>query len=120
MLRDKCDSATVTSAAEVSLACSLTADEQRNRTPEVRALFARATASTPLPDGYVLTFPGDDAVAQQLFAFILSERACCPFFSFALRTTAPHDAIQLELRGPTEAADLVRETFAPALELIGA
>jgi hypothetical protein len=105
-------------AADIPLACSLTADELETRAPEVKALFARATASTPLPDGYVLTFPGDDALAQQLFAFVLSERACCPFFSFALRTTAPHATIQLELRGPASDPDIVKETFAPALALI--
>lgn len=117
MLRDDCDGAAPL-AGDVALACSLTAGELEERGPEVRALFARATGSEPLPDGYLLTFPGDDALAQQLFAFMLSERACCPFFSFTLRTASPHSAIQLELRGPAAHPDIVKETFAPALELI--
>jgi len=120
MLSDDCDAAAPTTGAEVALACSLTHEEQEARGLEVRALFASATASEALPDGVLLTFPGGDAFAQRLLAFVLFERACCPFFSFALRATAPHERIQLELRGPATHPEIVKETFAPALALIHA
>jgi hypothetical protein len=53
---------------------------------------------------------------------MLSERACCPFFSFALRSASPHATVQLEIRGAAHGAandkELVAQTFAGALALI--
>jgi hypothetical protein len=63
-------------------------------------LLAEAQETRELADGYAFRFAGSPALAARLLALIISERACCPFFSFALRWEPPHDSVWLELRGP--------------------
>jgi hypothetical protein len=53
-----------------------------------------------LTDGYALRFPGSDTWANTLLQFITYERACCPFFTFALTFEPEQGPIWLHLRGP--------------------
>lgn len=86
-------------SANIPLACTLTDADLKVRSREVADLFGHATAVEELPDGYAFAFPGSDAWAHQLLAFVVFERACCPFYSFSLRSPSPHDTIWLEVRG---------------------
>jgi hypothetical protein len=93
---------------DLPLACSLTADELRVRGEENSSLFARANIVRELSDGYRFTFPALDGDARGLLAFILDERACCPFFTFELAFPSPHQAIHLTVRGREGVKEIVR------------
>ena len=100
-------------AANIPLACTLSTDERRARGREIGELFGRATAREELPDGYALAFPGGDDEAQALLAFIVAERACCPFFTFELSFPSPHEQIWLRIRGEAAGAkEMIRADFA--------
>lgn len=94
------------------VACSLTADELRDRGVENAALFARARSVQELADGYRFTFPAGDDDARDLLTFVRAEAACCPFFTFELAFPSPHEVILLSVRGSEDAKDMVRESVA--------
>ena len=84
----------------IPLACTLTESEQQTRNIELNDLFKHIQQVNELPDGYALRFPGDDTWANTLIQFITYERACCPFFTFALIFEPQQGSIWLHLRGP--------------------
>jgi hypothetical protein len=94
---------------EVPLACSLTEAELRVRGKENGSLFARTQDVEELPDGYRFTFPAEAEDARDLLAFVLAERACCPFFTFEMTFPSPHASIQLAVRGREGVKEIVRE-----------
>jgi hypothetical protein len=94
---------------EIPLACSLTADELRVRGEENSSLFAHAVSVQELPDGYAFIFPAADENAREVLAFVLAERACCPFFTFDLTFASPHESIRLSVRGREGVKEFVRE-----------
>src|SRR5713226_1127091 len=84
---------------EVPLACTLTESERVTRKEEVNSLFKHVQQVNELADGYALRFPGGDTWANELVQFINFERACCPFFTFALVFEPEQGSIWLHLRG---------------------
>ena len=72
----------------------------KNRSTELNDLFKHIQQVNELADGYALRFPGDDTWANTLVQFISYERACCPFFTFALIFEPQQGSICLQLRGP--------------------
>jgi hypothetical protein len=84
----------------VPLACSLTGLNQARRQEEVAALFATAQEARELADGYAFKFPATAVQATRLVDFILTERDCCPFFTFTQQWEAAHDSCWLRLQGP--------------------
>src|SRR5262245_11330675 len=94
---------------DVPLACSLTAAELSVRGEEIAALFAQAENVHELADGYRFAFPAGEDSARQLFEFVLAERNCCPFFTFELAFTSPHQSIELAIRGREGVKEIVRE-----------
>ena len=85
---------------EVPLACTLSESALVTREQEVKGLFKQVQQVNELADGYALRFPGDDTWANQLMQFIAFERACCPFFTFALVFEPRQGPIWLHLSGP--------------------
>jgi hypothetical protein len=85
---------------EIPLACTLPQQEQMTRSTELNDLFKHVQQTKELPDGYALRFPGSDTCANTLLQFITYERACCPFFTFALTFEPKQGPIWLHLRGP--------------------
>ncbi|MFI5273370.1 MAG: hypothetical protein ACHQ4H_10110 [Ktedonobacterales bacterium] len=100
---------------DVPLACSLTAAELRVRGDDNRSLFARAHSMRELPDGYSFAFAAKAGDARNLLAFVLAERACCPFFTFELAFPSPHQAIQLIVRGREGVKEIVRSSAMSAI-----
>jgi hypothetical protein len=96
---------------ELPLACSLSADQLRERSLENEALFARARDVEELADGYRYTFSAGDA--PELLAFILAERDCCPVFTFDLTFPSPHRAVHLAVRGRDGVKEILRRSVAP-------
>ena len=100
-------------ASDIPIACNLSADDLRARGEDVVApLFARAERLQELPDGYSFAFPAEADGVRDLLEFILSERACCPFFTFELIFPSPHQSIWLTLRGGEGVKEFVAGSFA--------
>jgi hypothetical protein len=99
--------------ADLPIACTLSAAKLRARGDDVVApLFARIEHVDELPDGYRFTFPAEADGVRELLAFILSERDCCPFFTFELSFPSPHHVVWLSLRGGEGVKEFVAGTFA--------
>jgi hypothetical protein len=64
------------------------------------------------PDGYCFAFPAEADGVRDLLAFILSERDCCPFFTFELGFPSPHEFVWLTLRGGKDVKEFVAGSFA--------
>jgi hypothetical protein len=94
--------------AEMPIACTLSGEELELRGMEIAQLLREGRRETrALPDGYAVRFPGEDAWAARLLAFINGERACCPFFTFELIFEPGQGPIWLHLRGPEGTRELV-------------
>lgn len=89
--------------ADLPIACTLTADEQAAWGVGMgRTVFEGYDEVRELPDGYALRYPGDARWARTLTDFIVHERACCAFFTFALTFEPNHGRIWLHLSGSAE------------------
>jgi hypothetical protein len=100
-------------ASDPALACTLSAAELRERGEVVVApLFARAKRLQETPDGYRFAFPAEADGVRDLLEFILSERDCCPFFTFELSFPSPHESVWLTLRGGEGVKEFVAGSFA--------
>ena len=103
-------------AQDIPLACSLTEGDRAQRGNEIAPLFEGLQETRELPDGYALRFPADAAWAARLLSFIAGERACCPFFTFALVFEPGQGPLWLHLRGPAGTREFVADLLAPAEE----
>ncbi len=92
---------------ELPIACALTDRELAIRGHEIEQTLGGRLEMQPLPNGFALRFPGDDAWASRLLAFIAAERACCPFFTFELLFEPRQGPIWLHLRGPAGTKEFV-------------
>ena len=82
-------------------------DGRAARAGWVAPLFGEVQEARELPDGYALRFPGDETWAARLLAFIAAERACCPFFTFALVFEPGQGPLWLQLHGPGGTKEVV-------------
>jgi hypothetical protein len=64
------------------------------------------------PDGYCFAFPAETESVRDLAEFILSERDCCPFFTFELAFPSPHESVWLTLRGGEGVKEFIAGSFA--------
>lgn len=86
-------------AQETPIACTLSAAQQTTRGDEVHHLFAQATETSKLADGYAFRFPGTAEWGATLLEFIRFERECCQFFTFELRFEPALGPIWLSIHG---------------------
>ena len=91
-----------------ALTCKLTSAAQRARKVTVlKRLRTQVFEKQELPHGYVFTFPGTDLMLSKLTDFIMTERACCDFFSFTLQVSGDKSQMRLTLTGPAVAKDFI-------------
>jgi hypothetical protein len=101
-------------AQDIPIACTLSEAERTQRGDEIaQTLFSGCLETHELPDGYALRFPGDDPWPARLYDFVVRERACCAFFSFALIFEQQQGPIWLHLRGPTGTKEFVWQLLVP-------
>ena len=104
---------TTGTASNLPVACTLSAAELRARGEDVVGpLFARVRRVEETPDGYCFAFPAEAEGVRDLLEFILSERDCCPFFTFELGFPSPHESVWLTLRGGEGVKEFVTGSFA--------
>ncbi len=76
-MKDRCD--------KISVACSLTTAELRDREATLLTQFRSAVIETEeLPEGYVFRLPGDGESVRLIAELIVAERECCRFLTFEL------------------------------------
>jgi len=75
---------------------------------EGRRLLSRALDRRELPDGWALRLPNDDGTLLSIARWIVDERRCCPFFTFALDSEPLPGALWLRITGPEGAKDALR------------
>jgi hypothetical protein len=99
------------STPALPIACTLSAEDQRQRTEEITALFEHVTAVRETPMGYAFAFPAGTDWAHALLDYIVEELACCPFITFELTFSMPHDRIWLTLSGGDNIKELIGDMF---------
>lgn len=101
---------------ELPIACTLTGEDRGRRADEIAGLLSGRQEVRQLHNGYALRFPGEEPWATRLLAFILGERACCPFFTFELLFEPEHGPLWLHICGPAGTEEFVVEMLIPARE----
>lgn len=96
------------------IACSLSGPDLAERRRELAGeLFSGVLRVEETEDGYAFDFPGDEEWALKLVGFVNAERKCCPFFVFELAFEPEAGPIQLRIKGPEGAKEMVAEIAAP-------
>jgi hypothetical protein len=96
-------------ATDPPIACTLEPAELPDRIAGWRSVLGPAGSRTIAADGTVRVELGAAADIEGLARLVAAEQACCAFFSFAI--TVDGRGVGLEVRAPTEAADLVADLF---------
>lgn len=90
------------------LVCKLTGKEFKDRLDELRnVVFARVESYREVEDGYVFQFKDEDDFLPKLTDYMLSERKCCPFFSFDLSIKGNDTRVALKVSGPEGAKEMI-------------
>jgi hypothetical protein len=98
------------------IACDLTVfdvEERRRHLALSQELFAASPQIRELPDGFAVLFPPEDSWRSKIAEWVKRERLCCPFLSYeiviqASRSPGAGEGIELRLRGPKGAKELLR------------
>ncbi|MGW4028603.1 heavy metal-responsive transcriptional regulator [Streptomyces sp. NPDC004838] len=94
---------------EVPVACTLGGAELGERTQQWRQLTGKAEGREKINDGVRLSFPAGAELAGEVAALAAAEQGCCAFFDFRLHLTPT--ALQLEVRAPESAAEMLADLF---------
>lgn len=94
--------------SKTPIACSLNADNYRQRLDAVREIGAAGLLSVnDRPDGTELTFRNTTRVREELTAIVEAENACCPFLDLSIGSD--EDELSLTVTAPREALAVVRD-----------
>jgi hypothetical protein len=97
---------------ESPIACSLDADELKQRLAEISTVGGAALRDVQsMPSQAILRFAAGDETRQRLAAILAAEARCCAFMTFELRDEA--DAIVMTISAP-EGAELVLDDLVAA------
>ena len=92
------------------IACSLSAQDYRRRTDDIREIARRALRSTrPIDGGVQLTFADAGGARSRLEDLVAAEAVCCPFLTLDLRQSG--EDLVLDVTGPEEAQPVIAEVF---------
>ncbi len=96
---------------KIPIACNLTDEAAVHQLAEWHTLLTSETVTSQRlsPTELALGLPDDLAQLATIVRLAQREKACCPFFDFALRIEA--DAVTLSVSVPVEAASLL-DSFA--------
>jgi DNA-binding transcriptional MerR regulator len=94
------------------ISCSLDATEMEGQMGDWQALLARVIGRTPVSEGIRLSFSLEPAVAAEVARLAVAEQACCSFFDFTVRVSGGQ--LDLEVRGPQEAQEIISSLFGVA------
>ncbi len=97
---------------EIPIACSLTETEARNQVEEWQDLLAAAVVEWDRisPTDLALRLVDGPGQLGSVVCLAQREKACCPFFDFAIRIDA--DSLWLTISVPAEAAPILDQFLA--------
>ncbi|MFL5734874.1 MAG: hypothetical protein ACJ78Q_17090 [Chloroflexia bacterium] len=101
--------------SEIPIACKLSGPELAAWGLDVTGMLASAEDITELPNGYAFRYPATSEWAATLLSFIISERACCPFFTFELHFEQNEGPLWLRLQGPEGVREFIKEGMLAAI-----
>ncbi len=96
----------------LEIACTLDAEELPDRRAAWQAVVAEASGQEAIDGGVRLRFEPADGLAARLAELAEAEQRCCAFFAFSVEVSAA--GVALEVRAPSEAADLVTTLLSPS------
>jgi hypothetical protein len=82
----------------LALVCVLAPLDRATRLTSVRDVLGQATGRADQHDGVLLEFPEGEAIARTLLEFVLTERRCCPHFTYELGFVPDHQGVTLRMR----------------------
>jgi hypothetical protein len=91
------------------LACSLDADDQKQRLADWSALLQEATRREAIPDGLRYTFAATDELESRVRALAAAEKACCAFLDFDIVPTG--EALHMTVTAPPDAVTALHFIF---------
>lgn len=102
------------SAPEV--ACTLTEEQEAERSAEVRALLISHYLGHDDEDGLAIRFEGTDESPQAVAQFISDELQCCSFAEYEITVSPPYEETVLTVTGPEGTRQMFREGLVEQLE----
>jgi hypothetical protein len=95
---------------KLPIACLLPNHEQAKRREEIaNDIFKGAEGVRELKDGFSFRYPGTDEWVSKISKFIMSERKCCPFFTFELLFAKNGGPVYLHMRGSKDAKEFIKK-----------
>jgi DNA-binding transcriptional MerR regulator len=95
---------------DTPVVCTLEGAALGERTTQWQQITRQATDRQDTEDGVTLRFPATPALAAEIAALAAAEQGCCAFFDFTLHLTPA--ALELTVRAPKDAGDLLANLFA--------
>lgn len=96
---------------ESTIACSLGAEDYRERLSSIRKLGEVAFLDVePRPDGAVLSFRNSEEVRAELSSIVDAEAACCSFLELSVQPDG--ERLTLAISAPPDAMPVVRDLTA--------
>lgn len=93
---------------DLAIACNLSPADLRERASDLLpGLLRFADARTLVEEGFAFRFPAEATVLNSIFATVVSERECCPFFCFQLTLEPENGPVWLTLTGPVGTRDFI-------------
>lgn len=101
-------------SSDLPIACDLTAISKEKRGEHIeraKKLFASFMEVQELTDGFAFRVPPDSDSIIQAVTFIVTERLCCPFFTFNLQMKDNGESVWLSLTGGESVKQYLRDTL---------
>lgn len=84
--------------AGLPFVCTLAPLDRESRLVSVRHVLERATRWAAQKDGVLLEFPEAEEIVRTLLDFVLTERRCCPHFTYELCFVPDQQGVTLRMR----------------------
>lgn len=99
------------------VACTLTEEQERERSEEVRShLITTYLGFEESDDGVTIRFDGADESLLAVAEFTWAELQCCAFAEYEITVTPPYEETVLTITGPDGTRQLFRDGLVNRLE----
>ena len=103
--------------SEREVACTLTEEEETERSEEVQSLLISHYAGYDRTEnGLDIRFEGTDESLQAVARFTSNELQCCSFAEYAISVSPPYEETVLTVTGPEGTRQMFLEGLAERLE----
>jgi hypothetical protein len=103
--------------SERAVACTLTEDEEEERSEDVRELLiSHYSGYQRCDDGLEIRFEGTGDALQALARFTADELQCCSFAAYDITVAPPYEETVLSVTGPEGTREMFEEGLVERLE----